>query len=412
MNITDLNKLTQTNVADIDPLFVQDVSESETKLLLSSDLGNYIISSSNLHISLKSGSFTGSFYGNLNGKSTNASSSFLSKYSKNSTYLNYPNYSTASYSLFSISSSKTDKCLENISSSYSVSSSNSISASHANTWIIKSAVTSSLSKLSLISLYSTSSNYLIYNGTDNGKVYKSVISEYSPTASIGIELIGNTVINDDTNPNATIIVNDSKASEVYTSSLSSRSNSARYIDNVSFSERSSFALNTDLIPFAYINFKISHTNGKDWTFKVNQYKNIKDPGVGIASLPDLNDSVAIFTGSYDVPPTSPTNPSLSPSATILAETSFNFPFDNFVNYWFTTFSYPIGSDKFAICIRVGIVPSLDVGEDSIDNVLFSLLNNATISAVMYSNVTGQQTPLTINTSTELNAALLEGCARI
>lgn len=410
MNITDLNKLTQTNIADIDPLFVQDVNESETKLLLSSDLANYILSSSNLNTSLKSGSFTGSFYGNLDGKSTNASSSFLSKYSKNSTYLNYPNYSTASYSLFSISSSKSDNCLENISSSYSVSSSNSVSSSHANTWIIKNAVTASLSNLSLVSSYSTSSNYLVYNGNDNGKIYKSIISEYSPTASIGMELIANTVITDDSN--STITVNDSKAFEVYTSSLSTRSNSARYIDNVSFSENASFALNTDLIPFAYINFKISHTNGKDWTFKVNQYKNIKDPGVGIASLPDLNDSIAIFTGSYDIPPTSPTNPSLSPSATILAETSFSFPFDDFVNYWFTTFSFPIGSDKFGICIRVGIVPSLGSGEDSIDNVLFSLLNDATISAVMYSNVTGQQTPIIINTSTDVNAALLEGCARI
>ena len=241
----------------------------------------------------------------------------------------------------------------------------------------------------------------------NGKIYKSIISEYSPTASIAVSLIGNTIINDETRPGQNLIVNDSKASEVYTSSLAIKSDTARCIDNVALSEKSSFALNTDLIPFAYINFKISHTDGKNWMFKVNQYKNIAEPGVGIASLPNLNDSIAIFTGSYNIPPTTPANASLIPSATILAETSFNFPFDNFVNYWFTTFSFPIGTDKFGICIRVGIV-----GEESIDNVLFSLLNNATISAVMYSNVTGEQTPLTVNTSTQLNAALLEGCARI
>ena len=98
MNIVDLNKLNKTDISAIDPLFIQDVSKSETKLLLSFDLSKYIVSSSNLIVSLKSGSFTGSFYGNLNGISTNASSSFLSKHSNNSTYLNYPNYSTASYS--------------------------------------------------------------------------------------------------------------------------------------------------------------------------------------------------------------------------------------------------------------------------------------------------------------------------
>ena len=407
MNIVDLNKLNKTDISAIDPLFIQDVSKSETKLLLSFDLSKYIVSSSNLIVSLKSGSFTGSFYGNLNGISTNASSSFLSKHSNNSTYLNYPNYSTASYSLFSISSSKSNNSVQIISASYSISSSNSITSSYANTFIITNAITSSVSKLSSLSLYTPSSNYLVYNGNDNGKIYKSIISEYSPTASIAVSLIGNTIINDETRPGQNLIVNDSKASEVYTSSLAIKSDTARYIDNVALSEKSSFALNTDLIPFAYINFKISHTDGKNWMFKVNQYKNIAEPGVGIASLPNLNDSIAIFTGSYNIPPTTPANASLIPSATILAETSFNFPFDNFVNYWFTTFSFPIGTDKFGICIRVGIV-----GEESIDNVLFSLLNNATISAVMYSNVTGEQTPLIVNTSTQLNAALLEGCARI
>jgi len=407
MNIVDLNKLTQTDISDIDPLFIQDVSKSETKLLVSSDLGKYIISSSNLMVSLKSGSFTGSFYGNLNGISTTSSFSFLSKYSNNSTYLNYPNYSTSSYSLFSISSSKSNNSIQIISSSYSISSSNSITSSYANTCIITNAITSSTSKLSSLSLYTTSSNYLIYNGNDNGKIYKSIISEYSPTASIAVSLIGNTIIEDGTNNNQNLTVNDSKASEVYTSSIATNSSKARYIESVTLSEKSSFALNTDLIPFAYINFQISHTNGKDWKFKVNQYNNIAEPGIGIASLPNLNDSIAIFTGSYNVPPTTPTNTSLMPSATILAETSFNFPFDDFVNYWFTTFSFPIGTDKFAICIRVGIVD-----EESINDVLFSLLNNATISAIMYSNVTGNQTPVKVNTSTQLNAALLEGCAKL
>ena len=410
MNIVDLNKLTQTDISDIDPLFIQDVSKSETKLLVSSDLGKYIISSSNLIVSLKSGSFTGSFYGNLNGISTTSSFSFLSKYSNNTKYLNYPNYSTSSYSLFSISSSKSNNSFRIISSSHSVSSSNSITSSYANTWIIRNALTSSVSKLSSLSLYSTSSNYLIYSGKDNGKIYKSIISEYSPTASIGVSLIGNAIIaNDEFSEFKQILnqplVNDSTAAESYSSSFANNSKTARYIKEVTNSENSSFALNTDLVPFAYINFKINHTDGKDWSFTVNQYKNIATPGVGIASLPNKNDSIAIFTGSYFIPPGSVTND--EKAATILAETSFNFPFDSFVNYWFTTFAFPIGIDKFAICIRIGIV-----GEDSIENVLFKLLNEASISAIMYTNVTGISTPAGINTSTELNAALLEGCAKL
>lgn len=411
MNIVDLNKLTQTGISDIyDPLFIQDVSKSETKLLVSSDLGKYILSSSNLIVSLKSGSFTGSFYGNLNGISTTSSISFLSKYSNNSKYLNYPNYSTSSYSLFSISSSKSNNSFRIISSSHSVSSSNSITSSYANTWIIGNALTSSVSKLSSLSLYSTSSNYLIYSDKDNGKIYKSIISEYSPTASIGVSLIGNKIIDG-------ILVNDSTAARSYSSSFANNSTTARYIKEVDNSEKSSFAINTDLVPFAYINFKINHNNGKDWKFEVNQYKNIATPGVGIASLPDINDSIAIFTGSYHFRP----NPSKEndeendeeKTATILAETNFNFPFDTFVNYWFTTFAFPIGIDKFAIAVRVGQIPSERFADTNLDNVLFNLLDGASISAVMYTNVTGVSTPSEIIKSTQLNASsVLEGCARL
>jgi len=397
MKISDLKKLTKTTIADIDPLFVQDISESETKLLLSLDLGQYIISSSNLPINLKSGSFTGSFFGNINGISSNASSSIFSKHSLNSNYLNYPNYSSASYSLLSISSSKSNFSTFSLSSSYSITSSNSTTSSYANTCLVNNSLTSSVSNLSLVSQYATSSNYLIYNGTDNGKVYKSIISEYSPTASIGVKLVGNKIKNG-------ILVNESTSSLALSSSFSINSESARYIESVSNSEYSSFALNTDLIPFAYVNFSISHNNGSDWNFVVNQYKNIAEPGIGLGKI---NDRVAIFTGSYYIPPATPVNPNLTPSATILAETSFNFPFDPFVNYWFTTFSFPINSNKFAICVRIGVVADEDTS-----NILLPLLNGASISAVMFSNVTGQQTPELITTSSVLNAALLEGCARL
>lgn len=403
MNISGLNKLTQNTISDIDPLFVQDVSETETKVLLTSDLNSYIISSSNLPTNLKSGSFTGSFIGDLNGKITHASKSIFSKYSTTSDYLNYPNYSSASYSLQSISSSNSTTVIDSITSSYALTSSNSVTSSHANVCLINNSLSSSLSNLSIQTNYATSSNYLVYNGTDNGKVYKSIISEYSPTASLGISLIGNTIIKGESYWGTDVLVNNSTSSKALSSSFSSNANSARYIKNVAKSENASFALNTDMIPFAYVNFSIKHTNGTNWEFIINQYKNIKEPGVGLAKI---NNTVAIFTGSYQTPPTAPGN-GLLPSTTVLAETSFNFPFDPYVNYWFTTFSFPIGLDKFAICVRIGVVV-----DDDTSNILLPLLNNSSVSAIMFSNVTGIQSPETISKSSVLNAALLEGCARV
>lgn len=404
MNISELNKLTQNTISDIDLMFVQDVSETETKVLLSSDLSNYIVSASNLPTNLKSGSFTGSFTGNLNGTITNTSKSLFSNYAFKSNYLNYPNNSSSSYALSSISSSNSTISIDSITSSYSSVSTNSVTSSYTNTCIINNSFSSSTSNISLQTNYATSSNYLIYNGIDNGKVYKSIISEYSPSASIGISLLGNTVIEGDSYWGTDVLVNNSTSSRALSSSFSSNANSARYIKNVAKSDHASFALNTDMVPFAYVNFSVKHTNGTNWEFLVNQYKNIKDPGIGLAKI---NNTVAIFTGSYQNPPSAPEDPNILPSSTILAETSFNFPFDPYVNYWFTTFSFPIGLDKFAICVRIGVVV-----DDDTSNILLPLLNNSNISAIMFSNVTGVQSPKTISKSSVLNAALLEGCARI
>lgn len=406
MNISDLKKLTKENISDLDPLFVQDISDLETKLLISSDLSKYILSSSNLINSLKSGSFTGSFYNNLIGKITNVSSTFLSQYSNNTNYLNYPNNSTSSYSLISLSSSISDNSLRSITSSFALSSSNSITSSYANVEIIQNSITSSFSIRSIISDYANSSNYLVYNGQNNGKVYKSIISEYSPTSSIAISLIPNSISNEDSIFGNNIQINDSKAFKSLISSISTNAETASYIKLVDNSQHSSFAINTDLIPFAYINFLVTHNNGTDWKFKVNQYKNIANPGIGLASPLSVTSSIAIFTGSYFVSPTS-IDPNKPPSATILSEASFNFPTGPFINYWFNTFSFPLSNDKFAICIQLRMGP-----EEDISNILLNLLNGTTVSAVIYSNVTGKTSPESVITASALNAGLLEGCAKL
>jgi hypothetical protein len=407
MNISEIKKLNNQTISDIDPMFVQDISETETKMLVSLDLSRYVLSSSNLVNSLKTGSFTGSFDGTLFGTSVSASNSVYSKYSITSNYLNYPNNSSASFAISSLSSSYTIQSDNSISSSYSLSSTNSTTSSYAHTCIVNTSISSSIVNLSNYSVYSSASNYLVYNGTDNGRVYKSIISEYSPTSSTAVSLVANKQIFGQSYWGSDIFVNASTASYAYSSSISDRSTTSRYIKNVNQSENSSFAMNTDMIPFAYVNFTINHENGENWEFIVNQYKNVAEPGIGLAAL---NKRVAIFTGSYYQPPILPNNSYISnivPSATILAETSFNFPFDVFVNYWFNTFTFPIGNDKFAIGVRIGIA-----AEESQDNILLPLLKGSSISAIMFSNVLGKQYPESIVTSSVINGALTAGCAKI
>ena len=406
MNIIDINKLSQTTISDIDALFIHNINESETKFLSVSDLCKYVISHPNLTQSLKSGNFTGNFHGNLIGNVTNASSSVNSSYSINSRYLNYPNNSTSSYSILSLSADNSDKSLNSISSSHSISSRNSITSSYANICVIQQSLTSALSKLSIVSGVSTSSDYLIYDGKYNGVISKSIISEYSPTSSIGKSLSSNYIFNDPTQ-NINYLINDSKANSTVLSTYSRYASTSKYIKFVENSDFSSYAYHSDSIPFAYINFKISHTNGKDWKFSVTQYKNIRDPGVGLARIPTSNDTVAIFTGSYDMIPGNNYQSTKQSSTAILAETSFNFPYDDSVNYWFNTFSFPMSNQKFAIGIKVDVVL-----EESSDNILLSLLNNASISVVMFANATGKQSSDMVKTTTHINSALLDGCAKI
>ena len=226
MNIIDINKLSQTTISDIDALFIHNINESETKFLSVSDLCKYVISHPNLTQSLKSGNFTGNFHGNLIGNVTNASSSVNSSYSINSRYLNYPNNSTSSYSILSLSADNSDKSLNSISSSHSISSRNSITSSYANICVIQQSLTSALSKLSIVSGVSTSSDYLIYDGKYNGVISKSIISEYSPTSSIGKSLSSNYIFNDPTQ-NIIYLINLLMTKENKTSAVSQAKKVAR-----------------------------------------------------------------------------------------------------------------------------------------------------------------------------------------
>jgi len=86
MELSSLKKLKSDTISNKDLIFVQDMNDVETKALLVEDLSKYIITSSNLYNSLKTGSYLGRFVGNHYGISTNSTSSLLSSFSNTSIF--------------------------------------------------------------------------------------------------------------------------------------------------------------------------------------------------------------------------------------------------------------------------------------------------------------------------------------
>jgi hypothetical protein len=87
--ITDLDLITKDEMNNNNLLFIQDISESETKNIVISDLTQYTISSSNILSSLRTGSFTGSFFGIVSGSTSSSSYSDTASYAQISLLLNY-----------------------------------------------------------------------------------------------------------------------------------------------------------------------------------------------------------------------------------------------------------------------------------------------------------------------------------
>ncbi len=87
--ITDLDLITKEEMNNNNLLFIQDISESETKNVVISDLTQYTISSSNILSSLRSGSFIGSFSGIISGSSPSSSYCDTASYAQTTFLLNY-----------------------------------------------------------------------------------------------------------------------------------------------------------------------------------------------------------------------------------------------------------------------------------------------------------------------------------
>lgn len=425
MELSGLKKLKKNEISNKDLIFVQDMSESETKALLIEDLSAYIITSSNLNNSLKTGSYLGEFVGNNYGKSTNATSSIVSSHSEITNFLNYPNNSTSSFSILSISASYASSTVQSLSSSYSYNSNISLTSSHVDVLIYSSSFKCNTSSLSEVSIYSNSSDYLIYDGKYNGQVYKSIISDYSYSSSFCNELSKNKIIKKTTSeylidPAVSyngVLVNNSTSSAAISSSISKISTQSEYIKRSLNSTKSTFTENSDNIVFAYINFKLildvqlkpgipegttPDANNSDFVFRYNvdQYKNIAEPGVGFWYNTNY---MAVFTGSYEVPPNQEV-----PSTVVLSDIGVgSFPIQTPVSFFYRTYGWPISANKFAVAIFFG-----SSADGNPTNNWRGGSAGSNVSVVMYSNSSGTKNPFSCSVETVTVSNLIAGCSKV
>lgn len=392
MNLSELHQLDATTINNIDLLFLQESGsgEFETKNGLVSDLELYILSSSNLVSSLKTGSFTGSFFGTLIGTSNTSSISKTSNYSVSTKNLIFPNNSTASYSIQSISSSKSNTTVNSDTSSYSLTSSYSDSASYVSTFLILSSSNSKTSSYSTYSNYANSTDYLIYNNNDNGKVYRSILSDFSPTASYAQNLSIN---------------NTSTAYSSISSSIANTSSFSKYINLTQVTNVAESCDNSDSQVFAYVNFDISYklpVGGSPGTasFFVNEWKNIQSPGIGVAAeWPEC----VVFTSSFYNPLSSSVYSSVVcdlyvssfPDALMIPQ----------IRYFFKSYSFPIKNTGFGVALRSGNFVDAIPG-------IWTLLNNANVSIVVYAPSSNTNYPTRIPATSTTNNSTLLGCARL
>jgi hypothetical protein len=177
-SITELNSLTKSDLSENDLLLITDVSAKETKNIEVSEFVSY---NNDILNTLSTGSFSGSFYGNLKGFSNTSSFSITSNLSYTSSVLLF-NGDVNGTSSYSINNSDTNISITSsncISSSFSITSSFSVTSSYA----LNSSSNHSLYSLDASSSFnsdiSISSSYLNYYGQDNGTSISSSVSERS-----------------------------------------------------------------------------------------------------------------------------------------------------------------------------------------------------------------------------------------
>jgi hypothetical protein len=321
--ITDLDLITKEEMNNNNLLFIQDISESETKNVVISHLTQYTISSSNILSSLRSGSFTGSFFGIISGSTSSSSYSDTASYAQTTFLLNYtPGISngSSSYSVYSLSSSLS------VSSSFNTSASFSVTSSYADKTSYVSVLTANTSSTSLtasnvnFSSYSNTTLFLNYNGVDNGTCLRSIIAENANNSSIVTNLRSDNI---------------STSSFAISSSYALFAEKSFYIKQTAYSKNSAKSQYTSKNVYAYINFQVKSGGKVD----IYSWKNINvntddtiDP-VKFKQAGPFSQFYIYFDKPLDV---------TIPQSTTTVVSDWNFETSRFVvnNHIFKSYSFP------------------------------------------------------------------------
>ena len=248
--ITELKNLSLGEVTNNDFIIVTEVTNSlgqiETKTMNLGEYTKYNITSSNVLNSFRSGSHSGIFIGNLSGSSLSSSISTTASFSNTTNYLNYSsNNGTASYSIKANSVPINSNSSYALTSSYATNSVTSSRTSYVNIGnVTYKADTSDFSNNSISASNSQKTNYLNFNGTDNGIVYHAINSDTCSFASIATGLS---------------YPNTSTANSSITSSYSSTSISASYSLSSSYTDFSIRSIFSESEAHAYITLLINGT---------------------------------------------------------------------------------------------------------------------------------------------------------
>jgi hypothetical protein len=316
--ITDLDLITKDEMNNNNLLFIQDISESETKNIVISDLTQYTISSSNILSSLRTGSFTGSFFGIVSGSTSSSSYCDTASYAQTTFLLNYiPGISngSSSYSVHSLSSSLSTSSSFNTSASFSFTSSYADKTSYVSVLTANTSSTSLTASNVNFSSYSNTTLFLNYNGVDNGTCLRSIIAENASNSSIVKNLR---------------IDNTSTSSLAISSSYALFAEKSLYIKQTEYSKNSAKSQYTSKNVYAYINFQVVDVN----QFNIYSWKNIRlDDPVKFKQSGPFSQFYIYFDKPLDV---------TIPQSTTTVVSDWNFETSRFVvnNHIFKSYSFP------------------------------------------------------------------------
>lgn len=248
--ITELKNLSLGEVTNNDYIIVTEVTNSlgeiQTKTMNLGEYTKYNITSSNVLKLFRSGSHSGTFVGNLLGSSLSASISTTASISNTTNYLNYSsNNGTASYSINANNVPINSNSSYALTSSYAKNSVTSSIASYVNVDVVTyKATTSDFSDSSITASNSQKTNYLNFDGTDNGIVYHAINSDTCSYASIATGLS---------------YPNTSNANRSITSSYSFTSISSSYSLSSSYTDFSIKSIFSESEAHAYVTLLINGT---------------------------------------------------------------------------------------------------------------------------------------------------------